>query len=130
MSAPQGCGAHQQHRAADVGGNAARAKEKDRKTGVLKLQIGKRGEKAVLLVFEGTVVKGAATGHFSGEETGDFNMTKRVAARGESRRTVQMYAMQSISTREPPGMPPAGATVVRTPGSGPKRPRNASFIAA
>jgi hypothetical protein len=29
-----------------------------------------------------------------------------------------MYAMQSISTSELPGMPPAAAIVVRTPGSG------------
>ena len=42
----------------------------------------------------------------------------------------QMYAMQSISTSELPGMPPAAAMVVRTPGSGPKRPRNISFIPA
>src|SRR5918995_5023898 len=39
-------------------------------------------------------------------------------------------AMQSISTSELPGIPPAAAIVVRTPGSGPKRPRNTSFIAA
>jgi hypothetical protein len=41
-----------------------------------------------------------------------------------------MQAMQSISTSELPGMPPAGATVVRTPGSEPNRPRNTSFIPA
>ena len=39
-------------------------------------------------------------------------------------------AMQSISTSELPGIPPAAAIVVRTGGSGPKRPRNISFIAA
>src|SRR5215203_1531428 len=39
-------------------------------------------------------------------------------------------AMQSISTSELPGIPAAAAIVVRTPGSGPKRPRNTSFIAA
>ncbi len=39
-------------------------------------------------------------------------------------------AMQSISTSELPGIPPAAAMVVRTGGSGPKRPRNISFIAA
>jgi hypothetical protein len=39
-------------------------------------------------------------------------------------------AMQSISTSELPGMPPAAAIVVRTGGSGPKRPRNISFIPA
>jgi len=42
----------------------------------------------------------------------------------------QMLAIQSISTSELPGIPPAAAIVVRTPGSGPKRPRNTSFIAA
>ncbi len=35
----------------------------------------------------------------------------------------QTQAMQSISTSELPGMPPAAAIVVRTPGSLPKRPR-------
>ena len=39
-------------------------------------------------------------------------------------------AMQSISTSELPGMPPAAAIVVRTPGSAPKRPRKTSFMAA
>jgi len=38
-------------------------------------------------------------------------------------------AMQSISTSEFPGIPPAAAMVVRTPGSGPKLPRKTSFIA-
>ena len=46
----------------------------------------------------------------------------------ESRR-LQTYAMQSISTSEFPGMPPAAAMVVLTPGSSPKRPRKTSFIA-
>ena len=40
----------------------------------------------------------------------------------------QRLAMQSISTREFPGMPPAAAIVVRTPGSEPKRPRKTSFM--
>ena len=37
--------------------------------------------------------------------------------------------MQSISTSELPGIPPAAAIVVRTPGSGPNLPRNTAFIA-
>ena len=47
-------------------------------------------------------------------------------------RRVRRYsvAMQSISTSELPGIPPAAAIVVRTGGSGPKRPRKASFIAS
>ena len=49
----------------------------DPKTGALKLQLGKQGEAAVLLVLEGTVVKGTATGRFSGEETGDFKIAKK-----------------------------------------------------
>jgi hypothetical protein len=49
----------------------------DPKTGALKLQLGKQGEDAVLLVFEGTVAKGAATGHFTGEVTGDFKLAKK-----------------------------------------------------
>ena len=42
----------------------------------------------------------------------------------------QRWAIQSISTSEFPGIPPAAASVVRTGGSGPKRPRNTSFIPA
>jgi hypothetical protein len=49
----------------------------DPKDGALKLQLGKKGEEAVLLVLEGTVVKGTATGHFSGEENGEFKITKK-----------------------------------------------------
>jgi hypothetical protein len=49
----------------------------DRKTGALKLQLGKIGDAAVLLVLEGTVVKGTATGRISGEVTGDFTLAKR-----------------------------------------------------
>ena len=49
---------------------------------------------------------------------------------GTDRPAIQTQAMQSISTSELPGMPPAAAIVVRTPGSVPKRPRNTSFIAA
>ena len=50
--------------------------------------------------------------------------------RSWTRTTDHSDAMQSISTSEFPGMPPAAAMVVRTPGSGPNRPRNTSFIAA
>jgi hypothetical protein len=50
----------------------------DPKTGTLKLQLGKTGEGAVLLVLEGTVVKGTATGRVSGELTGDFKIAKKV----------------------------------------------------
>jgi hypothetical protein len=57
-----------------------------------------------------------------------------VAKHGSSvtarRRRGYSVAMQSISTSELPGMPPAAAIVVRTGGSEPKRPRNISFIAA
>jgi hypothetical protein len=49
----------------------------DPKTGALKLQLGKQGEDAVLIVFEGTVVKGTATGHFTGEVTGEFKISKK-----------------------------------------------------
>jgi hypothetical protein len=42
----------------------------------------------------------------------------------------QIDAIQSISTSEFPGMPPAAAIVVLTGGSAPKRPRYASFIPA
>ena len=51
----------------------------DPKTGALKLQLGKKGEGAVLLVLEGTVVKGTATGRISGQSTGDFKITKKVS---------------------------------------------------
>jgi hypothetical protein len=50
----------------------------DPKTGALKLQLGKQGEDAVLIVFEGTVVKGTATGRFTGEVTGEFKISKKV----------------------------------------------------
>jgi hypothetical protein len=53
----------------------------DPKTGALKLQLGKTGEEAVLLVLEGTVVKGTATGRFSGDGAGDFKVTKNTATR-------------------------------------------------
>jgi hypothetical protein len=49
----------------------------DPKTGALKLQLGIRGDSAVLLVLEGTVVKGTATGRFNGDETGEFKIAKK-----------------------------------------------------
>jgi len=49
----------------------------DRKTGALKLQLGKKGESATLLTLEGTVAKGVATGRFSGEESGTFKLSKK-----------------------------------------------------
>jgi hypothetical protein len=49
----------------------------DVKTGALKLQLGKQGEDAVLIVFEGTIVKGTAAGHFTGEVTGEFKISKK-----------------------------------------------------
>ena len=49
----------------------------DPKTGALTLQLGKQGDDAVLIVFEGTVVKGTATGQFTGEVTGEFTITKK-----------------------------------------------------
>jgi hypothetical protein len=50
----------------------------DPKTGALKLEMGKADDSAVLLVFEGTVVKGSVTGRVSGAEgTGEFKMTKK-----------------------------------------------------
>lgn len=47
------------------------------KTGALKLQLGRQGDSAVLLVLEGTVVKGTATGRFSGDESGEFKIAKK-----------------------------------------------------
>jgi len=49
----------------------------DPKTGALKLDLGKRGDPAVLLVFEGKVVNGTATGRVSGEDTGEFKIAKK-----------------------------------------------------
>jgi hypothetical protein len=49
----------------------------DPKTGALKLQLGKKSDDAVLLILEGTVVKGTATGRVSGEVTGDFKIAKK-----------------------------------------------------
>lgn len=47
------------------------------KTGALKLQLGKTGDGAVLIILEGTVVKGQVTGRVSGEVTGDFKIEKK-----------------------------------------------------
>lgn len=49
----------------------------DPKEGTLKLGLGKQGAAEVLLVLEGTVANGTATGHFTGEETGDFKFSKK-----------------------------------------------------
>lgn len=49
----------------------------DPKTGTLALQLGKKDDGAVLLILEGTVVKGAASGRVSGELTGDFKIAKK-----------------------------------------------------
>ena len=49
----------------------------DAKTGALKLELGRQGDTAVLLVLEGTVVKGTATGRFSGDESGEFKIAKK-----------------------------------------------------
>lgn len=48
----------------------------DPKTGALKLQLGRTGDTAVLLVLDGTVVRGTATGRFSGDDTGSFKITR------------------------------------------------------
>jgi hypothetical protein len=50
----------------------------DPKRGSLKLELGKKGEAAVLLVLEGSVVKGTATGRFTGDESGDFKITRKM----------------------------------------------------
>ena len=49
----------------------------DPKTGALRLQLGKEGDGAVLLVLEGMVIKGVATGRFSGELSGEFRLVKK-----------------------------------------------------
>ena len=55
-----------------------------------------------------------------GDEGSSLRLVPCLAAPAARRQT---QAMQSISTSELPGMPPAAAIVVRTPGSLPKRPR-------
>jgi hypothetical protein len=49
----------------------------DPKTGALTLELGKQGDAAVLLVFEGKVVEGKATGTVTGEDTGEFKIAKK-----------------------------------------------------
>lgn len=49
----------------------------DPKSGALKLGLGKQDEPAVLLVLEGTVSNGTAAGHFTGEESGDFKISRK-----------------------------------------------------
>jgi hypothetical protein len=51
----------------------------DPKTGALKLQLGKTAEPAVLLTLEGTVTKGTAAGHVSGDGgSGEFKLSKKM----------------------------------------------------
>jgi hypothetical protein len=51
----------------------------DPKTGALTLQLGKIGESDGLLILEGTVVAGTATGHVTGEfSAGTFKIVKKV----------------------------------------------------
>ena len=49
----------------------------DPKSGALKLQLGKTSDSAVLLSLEGSVAKGTAAGRFTGDESGDFKLTKK-----------------------------------------------------
>jgi hypothetical protein len=49
----------------------------DPKTGALKLELGKQGESAVLLVLEGTLAKGTAAGRVSGEAAGEFKLARK-----------------------------------------------------
>ena len=49
----------------------------DPKTATLQLHVGKKGDEAVLLVLDGTVVKDTVTGHFTGEKSGEFKITKK-----------------------------------------------------
>ena len=48
----------------------------DPKTAALKLQLGKVGDSAVLLVFDGTVTRNTASGRVSGDASGQFTLTK------------------------------------------------------
>ena len=48
-------------------------------TGALKLDLGIKGETAVMLTLEGTVVNGKATGRVtSRDETGEFKLAKKM----------------------------------------------------
>lgn len=50
----------------------------DPKSGALKLQLGKTSDSSVLLVLEGTVVKGTASGKVNGDGgAGEFKITKK-----------------------------------------------------
>jgi hypothetical protein len=50
----------------------------DAKTGALKLQLGRSDDPAVLLVFDGTVAKGVASGSVTGDiGKGEFKVTKK-----------------------------------------------------
>ena len=50
----------------------------DPTSGALKLQLGKTSDSAVLLVLEGTVVKGTASGKVNGDGgAGEFKITKK-----------------------------------------------------
>jgi hypothetical protein len=50
----------------------------DPKTGALKLELGKTDDPAVLLVLEGTVAKGAASGRVTGQDgIGEFKIAKK-----------------------------------------------------
>ena len=49
----------------------------DSKTGGLKLELGKVGESAVLLVLDGKVEKGVASGQVSGDGSGTFKIAKK-----------------------------------------------------
>ena len=49
----------------------------DAKSGALKLQLGKTDDPQVLLVFEGTVAKGSASGRVTGEMTGTFKLARK-----------------------------------------------------
>jgi hypothetical protein len=50
----------------------------DPKSGALKMQLGKTSDSAVLLVLEGTVVKGTASGKVNGDGgAGEFKITKK-----------------------------------------------------
>ena len=53
----------------------------DPKKGALKLELGKTGESAVLLVLEGAVLKDTATGKFTGDIGGEFKLSKQAAKR-------------------------------------------------
>ena len=64
------------HRAAEPGD--VKAGTFDPKTGALKLELGKAEGPEVLIVLEGSLVKGVATGKVTGEAgTGDFKIAKK-----------------------------------------------------